>query len=161
MNASNFFSKEQKEDIKLAIRNAEFDTSGEIRVHIELNCEDSIQRALYVFNKLKMDQTEHRNGVLIYLAVRSRKFAIIGDEGINSIVPDNFWEDVKTNMLIHFRESDFTKGITTSIQMVGEKLKDYFPHQRDDLNELSDEISFDDNELKQSTQKSTNAVFEQ
>jgi uncharacterized membrane protein len=64
-------------------------------------------------------------------------------------------------MLIHFRESDFTKGIITSIQMVGEKLKDYFPHQRDDLNELSDEISFDDNELKQSTQKSTNAVFEQ
>ena len=155
MNASNFFSKEQKEDIKLAIRNAEFDTSGEIRVHVELNCEDSVQRALYVFKKLKMDQTEHRNGVLIYLAVDSRTFTIVGDEGINTIVPDNFWEDVKTNMLIHFRESDFTKGIISSIHMVGDKLKVHFPHQSSDENELSDEISFDDDELKDEIGKST------
>lgn len=148
MNASNFFTKEQKEDIKFAIKSAELDTSGEIRVHIELDCKlDPVKRALFVFNRLKMDQTESHNGVLIYLAIQSRKFAIIGDEGINSVVPPNFWEDVKTNMLIHFREEAFSKGIITSIQMVGEKLKSQFPHQRDDLNELTDEISFDETEL--------------
>lgn len=155
MNAANFFTKEQKEDIKWAIQDAELDTSGEIRVHIELDCSgDPIERALYVFKRLKMNKTEHLNGVLIYLAVRSRKFAIIGDEGINKIVPDNFWEEVKTNMLIHFREEDFCKGIVTSVKMVGEKLKAHFPHQRDDVNELPDDISFDQNELGQSTEKS-------
>jgi len=155
MNASNFFTKEQKEDIKWAIQDAELDTSGEIRVHIELDCNgDPIERALYVFKRLKMNKTDHQNGVLIYLAVRSRKFAILGDEGINKIVPDNFWEEVKTNMLIHFREEDFSRGIVSSVKMVGEKLKAHFPHQRDDVNELPDDISFDQNELGQSTEKS-------
>lgn len=154
MNASNFFTKEQKEDIKFAIKDAELDTSGEIRVHIELDCKlDPVKRALFVFNRLKMNQTECHNGVLIYLAVQSRKFAIIGDEGINRVVPQNFWEDVKTNMLIHFREEDFSKGIVSSIQMVGEKLKSQFPHLRDDVNELTDDISFDETELEPSDNK--------
>jgi len=154
MNASNFFTKEQKEDIKWAIQDAELDTSGEIRVHIELDCNgDPIERALYVFKRLKMNKTDHQNGVLIYLAVRSRKFAILGDEGINKIVPDNFWEEVKTNMLIHFREEDFSRGIVSSVKMVGEKLKAHFPHLRNDVNELSDDISFDQSELGQSDEK--------
>jgi len=154
MNASNFFSKEHKEDIKCAIQDAELDTSGEIRVHIELNCEgDPIARALYLFKRLKMNKTDHQNGVLIYLAVRSRKFAIVGDEGINKIVPANFWEEVKTNMLINFREEEFTKGIITSVKMVGEKLKTHFPFRRDDVNELNDDVSFDENELGQSAEE--------
>ncbi|MEI6347675.1 MAG: TPM domain-containing protein [Bacteroidota bacterium] len=146
MNASNFFTKEQKEDIKLAIKDAELDTSGEIRVHLELNCEqDSMTQAAQIFKRLKMEKTIHRNAVLIYLAIDSRKFAIIGDEGINAIVPNDFWNDVKTNMLIHFRQADFVNGILSSVNMVGEKLKQHFPHQRDDVNELADDISFDDN----------------
>jgi uncharacterized membrane protein YgcG len=146
MNASNFFTKEQKEDIKLAIKDAELDTSGEIRVHLELNCEqDSMTQAAQIFKRLKMEKTIHRNAVLIYLAIDSRKFAIIGDEGINAIVPNDFWNDVKTNMLIHFRQADFVNGILSSVNMVGEKLKQHFPHKRDDVNELADDISFDDN----------------
>ncbi len=161
MNASNFFTKEQKEDIKLAIKMAELDTSGEVRVHIELNkITEPVGRAIEVFKLLKMDKTENRNGVLIYLAIGAKKFAIIGDEGINKVVPENFWEDVKTNMLIHFRESNFTTGITTSINMVGEKLKHFFPYHSNDKNELSDDISFDDAEISKvnnqsMTQKST------
>lgn len=148
MNAVNFFTHEQKEDVKLAIKMAELDTSGEIRVHIEVDCNiDPKDRALAVFKLLKMHKTDKRNGVLIYLAVGSRKFAIIGDEGINKVVPENFWEEIKSNLLVHFREADFTKGITTSIQMVGDKLKSHFPHHREDSNELSDEISFDSEEL--------------
>lgn len=153
MNAANFFSKEHREDIKLAIKMAELDTSGEIRVHIELNCnKPSVERALEVFKLLKMDRTEDRNGVLLYLAVSSRKFAIIGDEGINKIVPENFWEDVKSKMLIHFREANFAQGIIESIQMVGDKLKTHFPHHRNDMNELSDEISFDNIEIDKNSQ---------
>ena len=163
MNASNFFTKEQKEDIKFAIKDAELDTSGEIRVHIELNCDgDPIERALYVFKRLKMNQTEYHNGVLIYLAVSSRKFAIIGDEGINSIVPDDFWEEIKTNTLINFRKEEFSKGIITSVKMVGKKLKTHFPHQRNDVNELNDDISFDEVELAQSvTTNPENETVEQ
>lgn len=149
MNAANFFSHEQKQDLKLAIKMAELDTSGEIRVHIEVDCNiDPKNRALAVFKLLKMHKTDERNGVLIYLAVGSRKFAIIGDEGINKVVPENFWEEIKSNMLVYFREAEFTQGIVTSIQMVGEKLKSHFPHLREDSNELSDEISFDNEELE-------------
>lgn len=153
MNAATFFTKEHREDIKMAIKMAELDTSGEIRVHIEQNCsKPSVERALEVFKLLKMDRTEHRNGVLIYLAVSSRKFAIIGDEGINNIVPDSFWEDIKSNMLLHFRAANFTQGIISSVQMVGEKLKSHFPFDRDDVNELSDEISFDNIEIDKNSQ---------
>lgn len=154
MNAANFFSQEQKEDLKLAIKMAELDTSGEIRVHIEMNCAiDPKDRALAVFKHLKMHKTAQRNGVLVYLAVNSRKFAIIGDEGINKVVPEDFWEEIKSNMLVHFRIAEFTQGITSSIQMVGEKLKQHFPFHREDSNELSDEISFDNEELaKKDTQ---------
>lgn len=156
MNASNFFTKEHKEDIKMAIKMAELDTSGEIRVHIEIKkIDDPITRALEVFRLLKMDKTEQRNGVLIYLAIGAKKFAIIGDEGINNVVPENFWEDIKSNMLINFRESNFTQGITTSIKMVGDKLKEHFPFVKTDVNELSDEISFDDAEI---TKKSSETV---
>lgn len=153
MNASNFFTNQQKEDIKFAIKDAEIGTSGEIRVHLELNCDQNpIDRALWVFNRLKMNKTEQQNGVLIYLAVRSRKFAIIGDEGINRVVPPDFWDEIKTGMLIDFREGDFTSGIISAIALVGKKMKQYFPHQREDVNELSDDISFDDHELKQSSE---------
>ncbi len=141
--ARNFFTKEQQEDIRLAILNAELDTSGEIRVHIENTCTgDALDRALAVFNKLEMDKTENRNGVLIYLAVKNRKFAIIGDKAIHEVVTENYWDSTKNMMLNHFRENQFTEGLVAAITETGKKLKKYFPYQTDDVNELSDEISF-------------------
>jgi uncharacterized membrane protein len=142
-NASNFFTKEQQEDIRQAIMNAELDTSGEIRVHIENTCKgDALDRALEVFNKLGMEKTESRNGVLIYLAVKNRKFAIIGDKAIHEVVTDSYWDSVKNKMLNHFRENHFTEGLIEAIAETGQKLKLNFPYRTDDKNELSDEISF-------------------
>ena len=141
--AKDFFSKQEQEDIKQAIMNAELDTSGEIRVHIENTVTGEVMdRAAYLFEKLEMNKTELRNGVLIYLAVKNRRFAIIGDSGIHKVVPENYWSDIKANMLDHFRENRFTDGLIEAIASTGHQLKKHFPHQRGDVNELSDEISF-------------------
>jgi uncharacterized membrane protein len=142
-NASNFFTKEQQEDIRQAIMNAELDTSGEIRVHIENTCKGEVMdRALLIFRKLGMEKTESRNGVLIYLAVKNRKFAIIGDEGIHKVVTENYWDIIKNKMLEQFRENRFTEGLVEAITETGKQLKSYFPHQANDVNELTDDISF-------------------
>ena len=142
---SNFFTKEQKTAIVEAIGKAEQNTSGEIRVHIDKSCkEDALDQAAYIFKKLNMHKTEQRNGVLIYLALDDRKFAIIGDAGINSKVPADFWDKVKDEMLGHFKLGEFAEGLTTGIHMAGEKLKAFFPLLPDDKNELSDEISYGD-----------------
>ena len=139
----NFFSKEEKDAIHKAILNAELDTSGEIRVHIESKCKgDVLNRAAYLFEKLGMHKTELRNGVLIYLAVELRQFAIIGDQGINATVPENFWDNIKTKMAEHFANGDFIEGLAIGIAMTGKQLKKHFPHQVNDINELPDEISF-------------------
>lgn len=141
--ASDFFTREQRDDIKQAIMNAELDTSGEIRVHIDTKCKgDVMDRALEVFRKLKIHETELRNGVLFYLAVKNRKFAVIGDEGINKVVPDDFWEELKVDMLNNFREENFTEGLIDGISKTGGYLKKHFPYHTNDINELSDEISF-------------------
>jgi len=143
MDARNFFSKEEKEGIKSAIQEAELNTSGEIRVHIENRCkEEVLDRAAWWFAKLEMHKTEKRNGVLFYLAINDRKFAILGDGGINAVTPDDFWDTIKEKMLARFSEGKFAEGLQEGILMAGEQLKDKFPHQRDDVNELSDEISF-------------------
>jgi len=143
MSVRNFFTQQEKEDIILAIKNAELDTSGEIRVHIEETCKgDARDRAAYIFDKLEMQNTEQRNGVLFYLALKNRKFAILGDAGINSMVPENFWDDIRDVMLDHFRGNHFVDGLIEGITMAGQQLKEHFPYQKDDVNELSDEISF-------------------
>ena len=143
MDAVNFFNREEKARIKSAIQEAELNTSGEIRVHIENRCrEDVMDRAAWWFAKLEMHKTELRNGVLFYLAIKDRKFAILGDAGINAVTPDDFWDKIKENMLAHFTEGRFTEGLSEGILMAGEQLKVNFPHQKDDVNELSDDISF-------------------
>lgn len=143
MDARKFFTTEQQHKIVEAIRQAETNTSGEIRVHIENHCRgDIMDRSAMVFNILKMNETSERNGVLIYLAIKDKKFSIIGDEGINKMVEHDFWNDVKDMMAGHFRNGDFTKGIIQGVLRVGEKLKTFFPHKSDDINELSDDISF-------------------
>lgn len=142
MNINNFFTPEEQELIVQAIRDAELATSGEIRLHLEKYCKgDPLERAITIFRKLKMHETALHNGTLIYLAIKDKKFAIFGDEGINKVVPENFWEDTRDMMQEHFRKGEFYQGLTQAIAMVGEKLKSYFPHQSDDVNELSDDIS--------------------
>jgi uncharacterized membrane protein len=143
ISAKNFFTDDQQDAIKQAIMNAELDTSGEIRVHIENTCKgDVMNRAAYIFEKIDMHKTLLRNGVLIYLAIENRKFAIIGDKGINAVVPDNFWDTIKMGMLNRFRENQFTEGLCESISQIGVLLKTKFPRLTDDVNELPDEISF-------------------
>ena len=142
MGVANFFNKDGKEKIISAIKDAENQTSGEIRLHLESSCKgDALERAVQIFEKLKMHETMLRNGTLIYLAVKDKKFAIFGDEGINTIVPDNFWQDVKDEMRKLFIKGEFLEGITRGIFLVGEKLKEHFPYEEDDINELSDDIS--------------------
>jgi uncharacterized membrane protein len=143
--ASTFFSKEQQDLIRQAISEAEESTSGEIRVHIETGIKDDIlDRAAWVFKKIGMHRTKERNGVLFYLALINRKFAVIGDAGINSKVPANFWDDVKAVVEKNFIKGQFADGLKEGILMTGSKLKENFPHEKTDINELPDDISFDD-----------------
>lgn len=138
-----YISKKDQQQIVKSIEAAEVNTSGEIRVHIENSCKgEPVDRAVFIFNRLKMNETAERNGVLIYVAIKSKKFAIIGDAGINLKVPANFWEDIKEKIFIHFREDKVTEGLCLAIEMSGIKLKEYFPHKDDDINEQSNEISF-------------------
>jgi uncharacterized membrane protein len=140
-----FLSEEEKKRIVDAIKEAELNTSGEIRVHIESRCKGNVlDRAAYIFKKLKMHKTAQRNGVLFYLAYKDRKFAIIGDAGINSKVPENFWDEIKDRMAAKFKEGKFAEGLSEGIIESGNQLKKHFPYQTDDVNELSDEISFGD-----------------
>jgi uncharacterized membrane protein len=144
MKASSFFSKEQQAQILAAVKEAEKETSGEIRVHIESSLNgDVLDRAAWLFKKLSMDKTAARNGVLFYLAVKDRKFAIIGDSGINSKVQTGFWDEISELLRKNFKEGKFTDGLSQGIIMAGEQLKTHFPYQDDDVNELPDEISFD------------------
>jgi uncharacterized membrane protein len=143
VSAKDFFSSFEQQQIISAIRNAELDTSGEIRVHIENICRgDVLDRAAFVFKQLGMGKTELRNGVLIYLAIKHRKFAIIGDKGINLAVPSGFWDTIQQDMLDSFRRNEFSTGLCKAIEAVGEHLKKYFPYKNHDVNELADDISF-------------------
>jgi uncharacterized membrane protein len=142
--ATDFFTKEQKEAIKIAVQQAEEETSGEIRLHIENVCEgDVLDRAATVFDKLGMTQTDQRNGVLFYVALKSHRFAILGDLGINAKVPQNFWESTKEIIIEHFKNGLFAEGLIEGITMAGKELKQWFPYQTDDANELPDDISFE------------------
>ncbi len=141
--AKTFFTAEQQQELIHAIRNAELETSGEIRLHLEESCgDDVLDRAADVFRKLEMHKTELRNGVLIYLAVKDRQFAIIGDVGINEKVPENFWDEIKDDMVLHFKQGNYIRGLLNAIETSGIQLKHYFPRSTGDINEMSDEISF-------------------
>ena len=143
MNPKEFLGKENEKLITKAIENAEHQTSGEIRVHLESKCkEEVLDRAAWLFKKLKMHETKDRNGVLIYLSINDRKFAIIGDAGINKVVPEEFWNENKEMMISHFKKGEFAIGLINGIEKAGEQLKQYFPYQDNDVNELSDEISY-------------------
>ncbi len=128
--------------VEAAIRNAEGKTSGEIRVHIEARCPgDAFARATRVFEELGMTRTAERNGALLYLALRDRKFAVIGDVGIHRRLPEGFWEEVRTSMEERFRAGRFAEGLVAGIEAVAERLATHFPRGADDRDELPDEIS--------------------
>lgn len=137
-----FLSTEDEQEIIDAILEAEKDTSGEIRVHIESSSPlDHYKRAQQVFHQLKMDNTKEDNGVLIYVAVQDHKFVILGDKGINRVVPEGFWNSTRDVMQDHFKKGAFKEGIVQGILNAGKELKEHFPWHPDDTNELSNEIS--------------------
>ncbi len=146
MKASAFFTSEQQKAIISAIHEAEHATSGEIRVHVETSCKaDVLDEAAWLFRKLGMHKTADRNGVLIYLALKERKFAIIGDTGINAVVPLGFWDNIRDHMRQRFSENLYAEGLAEGILMAGEQMKEHFPYSRNDINEITDTISFDNN----------------
>jgi len=135
-------TEKDKELIQEAITQAELKTSGEIRVHIDKACDgDPVKRAIEVFEELKMHETELRNGVLIFIAFSNHKLAIIGDKGINELVPSNFWDSTRDVMIQLFKEGQFTAGISAAVKEAGIQLAEYFPLQEGDVNELSNKIS--------------------
>lgn len=137
-----FLSENDEQEIVAAIKIAEKNTSGEIRIHIEATTEkDSYERALEVFGELEMHKTGQRNGVLIYVAVEDHAFVICGDEGIDAVVSENFWNTTKDAMQQCFKQGNFKEGIVAGILKAGEELKTHFPWQQNDEDELSNEIS--------------------
>ncbi|RVT77726.1 TPM domain-containing protein [Flavobacterium sufflavum] len=137
-----FLTKEEEQEIVEAIRIAEKNTSGEIRVHIEKTTSlDAYDRAMEIFHELKMDETQLQNGVLIYLAVKDKTFVICGDKGINDVVGTDFWNCTRDAMVAQFKQNNFKQGLVDGILRAGEQLKKYFPWQEGDSNELSNEIS--------------------
>lgn len=142
-NSKNFFNEAEQTRIIEAIKTAEKNTSGEIRVHVEDECNgDSLKRAEELFGKLGMHKTEQKNGILFYLAVKSRNFAIVGDAGIHAKVGQDFWDNVSSKTTSLFKQTFFAKGLEEAILECGQQLKKYFPYQKNDTNELSDEISY-------------------
>lgn len=137
-----FLTSSEEKRVIDAIRKAELNTSGEIRVHLESKCQgDSFNRAIEVFSILKMDNTKLQNAVLIYVAVHDHSFTICGDEGINAVVPENFWDSTKNIIQEHFEKKLFADGLAEGIMKVGEQLKAHFPWDQTDQNELPDSIS--------------------
>ncbi len=137
-----FLSVKEEQEIVAAIRTAERNTSGEIRVHIEKESDkDHYERALEVFQMLKMFKTAAQNAVLFYVAVNDKKFVVYGDKGIDAVVPENFWETTKNIMQAHFKKGNFKQGIVDGILNAGKELKTHFPWSITDEDELSNEIS--------------------
>ena len=137
-----FLTASEEQEVIEAIRIAELNTSGEIRVHIEKTSNgDATNRALEVFHMLKMDNTKLQNAVLIYVAVEDKNFVIYGDKGINDVVSKNFWDSTKDVMQSHFKNGHFKQGLVDGVLKSGEQLKKFFPYMDSDINELSNEIS--------------------
>lgn len=137
-----FLTKAEEEEVVEAIRLAEKNTSGEIRVHLEKETTMApIERAVVVFHELKMENTKDRNGVIIYVAVNSKKFAIYGDKGINEKVATDFWDSTRDIMIAHFKNGRNKQALVDGIFEAGAQLKTHFPYTTDDIDELSNEIS--------------------
>jgi uncharacterized membrane protein len=140
-----YFSAEQQAAIVAAIQQAEQRTSGEIRIYVEGRCYlvNPVHRALEIFTELQMDQTQERNAVLVYIAMKDRQLAVYGDAGIHAKVGTDFWNNEVKTMLAHFNKQDYVQGIVKIIHDIGEALVTHFPYDANtDKNELSDNIVF-------------------
>lgn len=140
-----FFSPDENEQIVQSIREAEVQTSGEIRVFVESRCKyvDALDRAEEIFSKLKMEKTRLRNGVLFYIAIKDKQFAVFADSGIHTATGKKYWEQVVKEVTSHFSKENIVVGIVTCIIKIGQALKTYFPYDKEiDKNELPDEIVF-------------------
>lgn len=143
--AKSFLSPTEQSQVVKAIEMAEKNSSGEVRLHIEDYCkEDLMDHAAFVFEKLKMHNTELRNGVLFYVSLEPRGFAILGDVGINQKVAKGFWDEIYMHVISRFKDKHYAAGLSEGIIMAGEQLKQHFPYAEDDVNELTNEISFGD-----------------
>ncbi|WP_010522756.1 TPM domain-containing protein [Aquimarina agarivorans] len=137
-----FLTSTQEQQVVDAIRKAEKQTSGEIRVHLEdYDHAEVYQRAQQVFHMLKMDNTKLENGVILYVAVNQKQFVVYGDNGINKKVGPDFWNSTRDVIQDQFKKQHFAKGLILGVTQIGEALKKYFPWDADDTNELTDEIS--------------------
>ncbi len=146
MSSDLFLTERQEQKIIDAIAHAEDKTSSEIRVHIENKCKkDPLERAAKIFHKLGMDQTELQNGVIIYIASEDHKAAVFAGKGIYEQVEEHYWNDVLAIIINHFKKEEFEQGIAEAVTKVGKKLKEIFPVQAGDDNELTDEISYNEN----------------
>jgi uncharacterized membrane protein len=146
MSRSDFLTKEQEQRVVDAIAEAENVTSGEIRVHIENTCEgEPLERAKELFAELNMHKTELRNGVLLYIATDDHKVAVFGGKAIHDQVGQRFWDDTISEMTNYFRKGNFVDGMVFAVRSIGKQLTDFFPYQKDDVNELSDDISYNSN----------------
>ena len=141
-NIEDFLTAKEEAEIVEAIRVAERKTSGEIRVHIEKDCEgDVYEHALEIFHILKMDNTKEQNGVLIYVAVDNKAFVIFGDQGINNVVDANFWNSTRDQIAKQFKQGNFRQGLIDGIMEAGKALSKHFPWEHGDTNELDNTIS--------------------
>jgi len=137
-----FLTPSEESEIIGAIRKAENQTSGEIRVHLEPHCKkEAMAHAIEIFKILHMNNTKNSNGVLIYVAVNDHTLAILGDKGIDEVVPNDFWESTKDIIISHFKKGNTKNGLVEGILKAGEQLKKYFPYTSDDIDELPNTIS--------------------
>ena len=140
-----FFTEEQNEKIVNAIRDAEMQTSGEVRIFVENRCKyvDALDRAKQLFDNLEMGRTELRNGVLFYIAIKDRQLAIYADDGIHKAAGPDYWKNSVKDILSVFSKENITEGIIASLSKIGQALQTYFPYEKEiDKNELPDEIIF-------------------
>jgi uncharacterized membrane protein len=140
-----FLSSQERDQIVAAIHEAEEKSPGEIKVYFERHCKiDVLDRAVQVFAKLKLNETKLQTGILIYVAYADKMFAILGDKGINEVVPANFWDETKTIMENDFKEGRFGDGLVKGIKLSGEALRKYYKPMDENKNEISDDIVIGD-----------------
>lgn len=143
MASSDFLTDSQEQQIIAAIQKVEQQTSGEVRVHLEQTCAgEPLERASVIFHELGMDETQLQNGVLIYIATEDHKAAVYAGKGIHTQVEEDFWSDVLEILIAHFKKQEYEEGIEEAVLTVGAKLKELYPYQEGQTNELSNEISY-------------------
>lgn len=143
MDSKNFLARLDQARITEAIAEAELQTSGEIRVHIQpkVGGDDIRDVAEKTFERLGMTKTDLRNGALLFIACEQQRFVILGDSGIDAKVPGGFWDEIAAKLTIRFKAGELTDGIVEAVVSVGRQLGTYFPRTQADVNELSNEIS--------------------